>query len=131
MRNSFQEVTKIVKQYKNLTGIFHSFSGTQKEAEEILSLGNFKLGINGIVTFKNSSLSEVLNHIDIHHLVLETDAPYLAPTPHRGKRNEPAYLVFILKKLTEIYQKETEEIKKICTNNSLEIFKKLKKHKTQ
>ena len=83
-------------------GVFHCFSGSLEEAKEIIKLG-FKLGIGGVVTFKNTNLTETLKQIDLKHLVLETDAPYLAPVPHRGKRNEPAYIPYMAEKLSEIY----------------------------
>jgi TatD DNase family protein len=94
----------------SLTGVFHCFTGGMPEAEKILSYGGFKLGIGGVVTFKKSGLAEVLNNIPIEHIILETDSPYLAPTPYRGKRNESAYVRLVAEKLAEVYACEVEEI---------------------
>ena len=98
-RNSFDEVMEIVTEFKNdpLRAIFHCFSGTVAQAEEVVAMKNFKLGIGGVVTFKNSGLDKVVEAIDLKNLVLETDAPYLAPVPFRGKTNHPEYLVLIAK----------------------------------
>lgn len=129
VRNSFGETMKALTAYKGsgLKGIFHSFTGSVVDANEIINFGGFLLGINGIVTFKNSGLSAVLNEIDLSNIVVETDAPYLAPAPYRGKRNESAYLNLIVRKLAEIYEKSEDEIIKVTNNNSLRIFKKLSK----
>ena len=90
----------VVKEYSNdfTRAIFHCFSGNVEQAEQVINAGNFKLGIGGVVTFKNSGLDKVVEAIDLKHLVLETDAPYLAPDPYRGKRNEPDYLLLVEKK---------------------------------
>lgn len=102
-RNSMQETIDLVKPYKEkgLYGVFHCFSGTKENAMEIIGAGFF-LGIGGVLTFKNAGLAEVIKDIDLEHLVLETDSPYLAPVPFRGKRNESSYLKYILQKLAEI-----------------------------
>lgn len=123
-RNSFNEVMEIVNEFKNdaIKAIFHCFSGNVQQAEEVISAGNFKLGIGGVVTFKNSGLDKVVEAIDLKHLVLETDAPYLAPVPHRGKRNEPGYLVSIAKKIAEIKNISVEEVASVTTQNSIEVF---------
>lgn len=123
-RNSFDEVMEIVTEYKqdNIKAIFHCFSGNVKQAEEVVSLGNFKLGIGGVVTFKNSGLDKVVEAIDLKHIVLETDAPYLAPTPHRGKRNDPDYLLLIAQKIAEIKNITIEEVAAVTTQNSIEVF---------
>lgn len=123
-RNSFNEVMEIVGEFKNgaIKAIFHCFSGTVKQAEEVIAAGNFKLGIGGVVTFKNSGLDKVVEAIDLKHLVLETDAPYLAPMPYRGKRNEPDYLMLTAKKIAEIKNISVEEVAAVTTQNSIEVF---------
>jgi TatD DNase family protein len=99
-RNAFDETMEIVYEFKNdhIKAIFHCFSGNVQQAEQVIAAGNFKLGIGGVVTFRNSGLDKVVEAIDLKHLVLETDAPYLAPIPYRGKRNEPDYLMLVAKK---------------------------------
>jgi len=123
-RNSFNEVYEIVKvmNNENLKGIFHCFSGTNEDAEKIISLGGFKMGIGGVLTFKNSGLDKVVEQIDMKHLVLETDSPYLAPVPHRGKRNESSYIKLVAEKLAEIKNISIETVAEITTKNALEIF---------
>lgn len=105
-----------------LRGVFHSFGGTKQELDDILHLGNFLLGINGVVTFKNSTLSEVLQHTDLSYIIIETDAPYLTPVPYRGKRNEPAYTSYVVAKLAEIYATSIDEVKHITTANATRLF---------
>jgi len=123
-RDSFDECFDIVKKYDDLTGVFHSFGGNINQAKKITSLnGRFKIGINGIITFKNSGLSQCLKEIPIEYIVLETDAPYLAPVPFRGKRNESAYLTLIAEKLSEIYETEQSEIEEKTVKNTLNLFK--------
>ncbi len=124
-RNAMQETIDIIKTYsgKSLRGIFHCFGGTTEQAREIIDQ-NFLLGIGGIITYKNSGLSEVLKEIDIKHIVLETDAPYLTPVPFRGKRNESSYLKYIAKKLAEIKNISIEEVAEQTTNNAENIFSK-------
>lgn len=123
-RNSFNEVMEIVTEFKDNApkAIFHCFSGTVEQAEQVVRLGNFKLGIGGVVTFKNSGLDKVVEAIDLKHLVLETDAPYLAPIPHRGKRNEPDYVLLIAKKIAEIKNISVEEVAAVTTQNSMDVF---------
>lgn len=123
-RNSFAETFEIVKEMKesSLKGIFHCFSGSLKEAEMIMSLNDFKMGIGGVLTFKNSSLPEVLKHVSMEYLVLETDSPYLAPVPYRGKRNESSFLCLIAEKLADIKGMDVEDIAKITTLNAGEVF---------
>ncbi|MCD8261429.1 MAG: TatD family hydrolase [Bacteroides sp.] len=130
-RDSFPEVHHTLWPYREepLTGIFHSFTGTAEDAEKLLQFGNFKLGINGVVTFKNSTLSTVLKDIPVERIVVETDAPYLAPVPFRGKRNESAYLVQILTRLSEIYGCSVEEMAEVTTRNAREIFKQPEKRR--
>jgi TatD DNase family protein len=107
---------------EQLRGVFHSFGGTIEELQNILSLKNFLLGINGVVTFKNSTLSTVLKHTDLSHIVIETDAPYLSPVPYRGKRNESSYTLFVVQKLSEIYGVTDQEVGEITTNNARKLF---------
>ena len=109
-------------QQHNIFGVFHSFGGTAEQATEILSLGNFKIGINGIVTFKNSTLNKTLENIQPSDLVLETDAPYLSPVPYRGKRNEPSYLPLICKKIAAIYNISPQRIDEITSRNASILF---------
>jgi TatD DNase family protein len=124
VRNSFNEVFSILKKELdgNLTGIFHCFSGDITEAQKIIGLG-FKLGIGGVVTYKNSTLPQILKQVDIHHLVLETDTPYLAPVPFRGKRNESSYIIYIAQKVAEIYNIGVEDVAEITSRNVLYLFK--------
>ena len=123
-RDSFNEIFEILDELNDSTmrGIFHCFTGNLEQAKHIISYGGFKLGIGGVVTFKNSGLAEVLQNLDIKNLVLETDAPYLAPVPFRGKRNESSYIVNVAEKLSEIYQISIEEVAKITTQNAIEVF---------
>ncbi len=123
VRNSFREVIHVVKKYHqpDLKGIFHCFSGTIQEANEIIDLG-FKLGIGGVLTFKNSNLPEVVKDINLNHIVLETDSPYLAPVPKRGKRNESANITYIAKRLAEIKGMDIAEIASKTTRNAVELF---------
>ncbi len=123
-RNSFDEVMEIVSEFKqdDIKAIFHCFSGTMQQAEQVIAAGNFKLGIGGVVTFKNSGLDKVVEAIDLKHLVLETDAPYLAPAPHRGKRNDPDYLFLTLQKIAAIKNIAIEEAAAVTTQNSIDVF---------
>ncbi|WP_395049796.1 TatD family hydrolase [Flavobacterium sp.] len=122
-REAFDEIFEILEEEKSvdLFGIFHCFSGTQEQALQAISY-NMKLGIGGVVTFKNGKIDQFLNQIDLKHLVLETDSPYLAPVPFRGKRNESSYLVNVVDKLAAIYNLPQEEIARITTENSSSIF---------
>lgn len=122
-RDAFDEVFEILEEEKgdDLYGIFHCFTGTPEQAKLAISY-NMKLGIGGVVTFKNGKIDKFLNEIDLKHIVLETDSPYLAPTPFRGKRNESAYLINIAEKLTDIYNKDVKEIAEITTKNSIDVF---------
>ncbi len=106
----------------NLTGVFHCFTGTEQQASNIIDLG-FKMGIGGVVTFKNSNLRNVLQSIPMGELVVETDSPYLAPVPYRGKRNESSYVVEVIRELSVIYGKEMQEVADITTSNALKLFK--------
>ncbi len=123
IRNSFKEVYKIVKEEQDgtLKGIFHCFSGSQKEAQKVVDLG-FLLGIGGVVTFKNSNLEEMIKNVGMQNLVLETDAPYLAPVPKRGRRNETSYLVYTAQKLAEILDVSVEEVADTTSANARDLF---------
>lgn len=122
-RNAFDEVFEVLETEKDdkLFGIFHCFTGTYEQAQQALSY-NMKLGIGGVVTFKNGKIDTFLNKISLEHIVLETDSPYLSPTPYRGKRNESAYLDLICKKVSELYGVSEEEVARITTENSVAIF---------
>ena len=122
-REAFDEVFEILETHRSETlfGIFHCFSGNLTQAQQAISLG-LKLGIGGVATFKNGKIDQFLNQIDLKHIVLETDSPYLAPVPHRGKRNESAYTTLVAQKVAEIYQLPIEENAKITTENSKHVF---------
>ena len=122
-RNSTDECIKTVRENQNgnLKGVFHCFSGNIEQAKQIIDLG-FYLGIGGVVTFKNSGLDKVLEEIDLKHVVLETDAPYLAPVPFRGKRNECSYLKYVVKKLSEIKDVLKDQVEEITTANAKQLF---------
>ena len=123
-RDSFDTIYASLKKFdkKQLKGVFHSFAGTVENADKIFSLGDFKLGINGIVTFKNSGLDKTVAQIPLEKIVLETDSPYLTPAPYRGKRNESAYLSLIAKKIAEIKELPVKKIAEITTDNARELF---------
>ena len=122
-RDAFDEIFEVLELEKSddLFGIFHCFSGDYEQAQKAISYG-MKLGIGGVVTFKNGKIDQFLNQIAIEHIVLETDSPYLAPAPHRGKRNESAYVTLVAQKLSEIYALPIEEIARITTENAKSIF---------
>ncbi len=123
-RDAFDEIFEVLEQEKSdeLYGIFHCFTGTLDQAHQAISY-NMKLGIGGVVTFKNGKIDQFINQIDLKHIVLETDSPYLAPKPFRGKRNESAYINKVLEKLSELYEIRETEIARITTQNSKDIFK--------
>ena len=122
-RDAFDEIFEVLDKVNDdrLFGIFHCFTGNKQQAFQIIDYG-FKLGIGGVLTFKNGGLDKFLAEIPLEHIVLETDSPYLAPVPYRGKRNESSYLIHILDKLIDIYDLTREEIAKVTTENSHEIF---------
>lgn len=128
VREAFDETFEIVDELndKNLTGVFHCFTGNLDQANHIINYGGFKLGIGGVVTFKNGGLDKVLPHVDLEHLVLETDSPYLAPVPYRGKRNESSYLKIIAEKLAEVKSVSFETVDEITTRNALQLFSTVK-----
>jgi TatD DNase family protein len=122
-RNAFEEVYKVLleEQDDDLRGIFHCFTGTVEEAQKIIALG-FYLGIGGVVTYKNSGLDKVVEQIDLNHIVLETDSPYLTPVPYRGKPNESSYLIYVAQKVADLHQTSLENVAAVTTENSKIIF---------
>jgi len=123
VRDSFDEVYEVLNSVNDdqLTGVFHSFTGTIEQAKMVTDLG-FKIGVNGIVTFKKSGLDEVIKQIDPSHLILETDSPYLTPAPFRGKRNESSYLVYVAQKIADLHQMTVGDVAKITTENARNLF---------
>ena len=123
-REAFDEVFEVLEQHKgdDLYGIFHCFTGTYEQALQAISY-NMLLGIGGVVTFKNGKIDQYLDQIDLKHVVLETDSPYLAPKPYRGKRNESAYVKLVAEKMAEIHQVSIEHIAEITTENSKRVFR--------
>ena len=122
-RESFSLVCEVLKEFEGsgLRGVFHAFSGDILSAEKIIMMG-FKLGIGGIITFKNSGLDSVVREVGIEHIILETDSPYLAPVPYRGKRNESSYISIINKKIADIFSIESEAAASKSFANSIELF---------
>ncbi len=122
-RESFDDIAPILEELadERLRGVFHCFTGTAAQAKRAIDLG-FYLGIGGVATFKNGGIAEILPEIGLDRIVLETDAPYLAPVPHRGKRNESAYVRLVADKLAEVLGKSTLEVAEITTTNSRELF---------
>ena len=123
-RDAFDEIFEILDEENDefLKGVFHCFTGSIEQATKILDYGGFKLGIGGVITYKNSGLTEVLNSVELKHLVLETDAPYLSPAPFRGKRNESAYLSYIIEKISGIYKLSDAIIAEVTSQNAIELF---------
>lgn len=126
-RESFDEIFEIVDKHNDeqLTGVFHCFTGTLDQAKKIIEYGGFKMGLGGVLTFKKSGLDKVVKEVDLKHFVLETDSPYLAPRPMRGKRNESSYIPYIADKLSDIHEIPLEEIAKITSKNAEDIFPKI------
>lgn len=124
VRDAFDETMEVISHYENtnLRGVFHSFTGTEEQAAQILQLQSFYIGINGVVTFKNSDLKTVLKTVPLSKILTETDAPYLSPVPYRGKRNESAYVKLVAEKLAEIYDLPLGEILSETSRNSCELF---------
>lgn len=120
-RNATEECLAVVQQYPGLRGVFHCFSGNLQQAEAVMATGFF-LGIGGVVSFKNAGLDKVIEKLGLSKLVLETDAPYLAPVPYRGKRNEPAYLRLIAEKIASLCQCTVEEVAGVTTENARNLF---------
>jgi len=122
-RDSFDEVFAVLEEEKddNLRGILHCFTGNLEQAHKLIDLG-FYLGIGGVATYKNSGLDKVVQEIDLKHIVLETDSPYLTPVPHRGKRNESSYLIYVAEKVADLHQMSVEAVAAITTANSKIVF---------
>lgn len=128
VRDAFTECFEIVDELnsKELSGVFHCFSGNLEQAKHIINYGDFKLGIGGVATFKNGGLDKVLPEIGLEHLILETDSPYLAPAPHRGKRNESSYLGLIASRIAELKNVSVDEVIVATTKNALSLFSTVK-----
>lgn len=124
-REAFDEIFAIVDELNDerLTGVFHCFTGTLEQAKKIQNYGGFKLGIGGVLTYKKAGLDDILKDVDLNELILETDSPYLPPTPHRGKRNESAYLLHVAEKLADVKGISLAEVAQITTKNANELFK--------
>lgn len=122
-REAFDETFEILEELKDekLRGIFHCFTGNLEQAHRAINLG-FKLGIGGVVTFKKAGLDKVVKEIDLEHIVLETDSPYLAPSPYRGKENESSYLLYVAQKVADLHEISLEKVADITTKNSIDIF---------
>jgi TatD DNase family protein len=122
-RDAFNEVFEVLEQERgdDLRGIFHCFTGNLEQAKKTIELG-FYLGIGGVVTYKNSGLDKVVSEIDLNRIVLETDSPYLAPVPNRGKPNESSYLIYIAQKVADLHQTALENVAAITTQNSKLVF---------
>ena len=124
VRDSFNEAIEIVEKLNddNLSGVFHCFTGNLEEAQRVINLQNFYLGIGGVVTFKNGGLDKIINQINLDHIILETDSPYLTPAPFRGKRNESKYILNIAQRLSEIYNMNIKNIAEKTTHNAYNLF---------
>ena len=127
-RSAFEDLYNVMEEYrsKGLTGVFHCFSGDADEAQKLLSFDGFYLGIGGVVTYKKSPLPSVLADVPLERVVLETDSPYLAPVPRRGRRNESSYVPFVAQKLAEIYGCSVEEVAAVTTENARRLFPKIR-----
>jgi TatD DNase family protein len=123
-REAFDEIFEIIDELNDerLTGIFHCFTGTLEQANHVIAYGGFKMGIGGVLTYKKSGLDKVIENVDLEHLVLETDAPYLPPTPYRGKRNESSYLLHVAEKLADVRSITLKQVAEVTTQNAKEIF---------
>lgn len=128
-RNAFKELYSIMDKHRasGLAGVFHCFSGSVEEAEALLSFDGFYLGIGGVLTYKKSPLPQILENIPLERIVLETDSPYLAPVPYRGKRNESAYIPYIAEHIARIYSCTIEDVANVTTENALRLFTKIAK----
>ncbi len=122
-REATKDSIELVREYvpKGIRGVFHCFSGSYETAMQIIDLG-FYIGVGGVLTYKNAGLQEVIQKIDLQHIVLETDAPYLTPTPFRGKRNESAYIQYVAQKLADLKSISVEEVEKITSLNAIQLF---------
>jgi len=127
-RDSFNEIFEVMDQHNDdsLTGVLHCFTGNLEQANRVINYGGFKLGIGGVATFKNGGLNKVIPHVDLAHLILETDSPFLAPSPYRGKRNESQYIPIIADKIAQMKGIKIEEVAEVTTENALGLFEKAK-----
>lgn len=123
-REAYDEVCMVLDKYRAtpLRGVFHSFTGNAEEAERLLSYENFMIGVNGVVTFKKSPLTESLKRVPLTRVLLETDSPYLTPVPYRGRRNESAYVEYVMKKLAEVYETDCNKVSEQTTKNAVKLF---------
>lgn len=123
-RDSFDEIFAVVDEMNDerLRGVFHCFTGSNEQAQKVIDYGGFKMGIGGVLTYKNAGLDKTMEHIDPMHIIVETDAPYLSPVPYRGKRNEPSYVVEVVKKLAEVWSLPYDDVCAITTANTKELF---------
>lgn len=123
-RKSLDEIIKILEKYstRNITGVFHCFPGSYEQAQQVIDMG-FLLGIGGVITYKNTALSEVVKKIDLSHIILETDSPYLTPAPLRGTRNESSNIIYIARKISEIKNISVNEVAEKTTSATINIFK--------
>lgn len=123
-REAFDEIFEIIDELNDerLTGIFHCFTGTLEQANHVIGYGGFKMGLGGVLTYKKSGLDKVIEGVALNHLVLETDSPYLPPTPYRGKRNESSYLLHVAEKLADVHSTTLKQVAEITTQNAREIF---------
>ncbi len=123
-RDSFPEIYSVLDAHNDerLRGVFHCFSGTEADVQKILNYGGFSFGIGGVITYKKSNLPDAVKHIPLNKLVLETDSPYLAPSPFRGKRNESAYITHVASKISDIFEVSEQEIDRITTENARNLF---------
>jgi TatD DNase family protein len=124
-RKAFENIFKILDDINddNLTGVFHCFTGSMNEAKKIRSYGGFKLGIGGVLTYKNAHIAEVVRDLPLDLLVLETDSPYLPPVPYRGKRNESSFLIHVADKIAELKGITRDEVDNVTSQNAIELFK--------
>lgn len=125
-REAMQLTFDVIKEYSNVTGIMHCYSGSVEMAKEILKMG-YKLGIGGVVTYKNTKLIDVIENIDLNSFVSETDGPYLPPIPYRGKRNEPTYIIEVIKKISELKKISIDDTENALYNNAIDVFGKKEK----
>lgn len=123
-REAFDEIFEIIDELNDecLTGIFHCFTGTLEQANHVIDYGGFKMGLGGVLTYKKTGLDKVIENVNLKHLVLETDSPYLPPTPYRGKRNESSYLLHIAEKLADVQSITLKQVAEVTTQNAKEIF---------
>ena len=123
-REAFDEIFEIIDELndESLTGIFHCFTGTLEQANHVIDYGGFKMGLGGVLTYKKTGLDKVIENVNLKHLVLETDSPYLPPTPYRGKRNESSYLLHIAEKLADVQSITLKQVAEVTTKNAKEIF---------